>query len=123
MKRIADLRSDLDAVDAVDAALTDAAEILDVLGDEPGAETEAEAAIGRATKSLDELEMAANFDRPYDSHGAIVTIRAGAGGTDAADWTQMLGRMYLRWAENHRFETHVVADAPGDAPGLASMTS
>ncbi|MEA2784124.1 MAG: peptide chain release factor 2, partial [Candidatus Eremiobacteraeota bacterium] len=111
MKRIADLRSDLDAVDAVDAALTDAAEILDVLGDEPGAEAEAEAALARAVKALDELEMAANFDRPYDSHGAIVTIRAGAGGTDAADWTQMLGRMYLRWAENHGYETHVVEEA------------
>ena len=122
MKRIAELRSDLDAIDAVDAALTDAAEILEVLGDEPGAEAEADAAITRATKSLDELEMAANFDRPYDSHGAIVTIRAGAGGTDAADWTQMLGRMYLRWAENHGFETHVVEEAPGDEAGLRLIT-
>jgi peptide chain release factor 2 len=122
MKRIADLRSDLDAVDVVDAALTDAAEILDVLGDEPGAEAEAEAALARAVKALDELEMAANFDRPYDSHGAIVTIRAGAGGTDAADWTQMLGRMYLRWAENHGYETHVVEEAPGDEAGLRSIT-
>ncbi len=122
MKRIADLRSDLDAVDAVDAALVDAAEILDVLGDEPGAEAEAEAALARAVKALDELEMAANFDRPYDSHGAIVTIRAGAGGTDAADWTQMLGRMYLRWAENHGYETHVVEEAPGDEAGLRLIT-
>jgi peptide chain release factor 2 len=122
MKRIADLRTDIDAVDAVGAALTDAAEILEVLGDEPGAEAEADAALARATKSLDELEMAANFDRPYDSHGAIVTIRAGAGGTDAADWTQMLGRMYLRWAENHGYEAHVVEEAPGDEAGLRSLT-
>jgi peptide chain release factor 2 len=122
MKRIADLRADLDAVDAVDAALGDAAEIIEVLGDEEGAEAEADATIARANKALDELEMAANFDRPYDSHGAIVTIRAGAGGTDAADWTQMLGRMYLRWAENHRFETHVVEEAPGDEAGLRSIT-
>jgi peptide chain release factor 2 len=122
MKRIADLRSDLDAVDAVQAALDDAAEILDVLGDEEGAQAESDAALERATKALDALEMAANFDRPYDSHGAIVTIRAGAGGTDAADWTQMLGRMYLRWAENHGYETHVVEEAPGDEAGLRSIT-
>src|ERR1700688_4294906 len=122
MKRIADLRADLDAVDAVDAALGDAAEIIEVLGDEEGAEAEADAMIGRAVAALDQLEMAANFDRPYDSHGAIVTIRAGAGGTDAADWTQMLGRMYLRWAENHRFETQVVEEAPGDEAGLRSIT-
>ncbi len=122
MKRIADLRSDLDAVDVIEAELTDATELLDVLGDEPGAEAEAEAALERAVKALDALEMAANFDRPYDSHGAIVTIRAGAGGTDAADWTQMLGRMYLRWAENHGYETHVVEEAPGDEAGLRSIT-
>jgi peptide chain release factor 2 len=122
MKRIADLRSDLDAVDAVDAALGDAAEIIDILGDEEGAEAEADAMIARANSALVELEMAANFDRPYDSHGAIVTIRAGAGGTDAADWTQMLGRMYLRWAENHHFETQVVEEAPGDEAGLRSIT-
>src|SRR5947209_3887824 len=122
MKKIADLTSDLQAVDAVQAALDDAAEILEVLGDEEGAEAEAEAALARAVKALDDLEMAANFDRPYDSHGAIVTIRAGAGGTDAADWTQMLGRMYLRWAENHGYETHVVEEMPGDEAGLRSIT-
>jgi len=78
--------------------------------------------IARATSALDELEMAANFDRPYDSHGAIVTIRAGAGGTDAADWTQMLGRMYLRWAENHGYDAHVVEESPGEEAGLRSIT-
>jgi peptide chain release factor 2 len=122
MKRIADLRSDIEAVDSVAASLNDASEILDVLGDEEGAEAEADAMIARAVKALDDLEMAANFDRPYDSHGAIVTIRAGAGGTDAADWTQMLGRMYLRWAENHGYETHVVEEMPGDEAGLRSIT-
>ena len=122
MKRIADLRSDLDAVDAVEAALKDAAEIIEVLGDEEGAEEEADAMIARAVASLDDLEMAANFDRPYDSHGGIVTIRAGAGGTDAADWVQMLARMYLRWAESHGYEAHVIEEMPGDEAGLRSVT-
>jgi len=122
MKRISDLRSDLDAVDAVEAALKDAAEIIEVLGDEEGAEEEADAIIARAAASLDDLEMAANFDRPYDSHGAIVTIRAGAGGTDAADWVQMLARMYLRWAEGHGYEAHVIEEMPGDEAGLRSVT-
>src|SRR6202165_573362 len=122
MKKIADLTSDLDAVDAVQAALDDAAEIIEVLGDEEGAEAEADAIIARAVKALDDLEMAANFDRPYDSHGAIVTIRAGAGGTDAADWVQMLARMYLRWAENHGYETHVIQGCPGRERGLRSIT-
>ena len=122
MTRIADLRTDLDAIDAVAAALDDAAAPRDGLGAEAGAEGEADAMSARATTALDELEMAANFDRPYDSHGAIVTIRAGAGGTDAADWTQMLGRMYLRWAENHRYDARVVEEAPGEEAGLRSIT-
>ena len=122
MKRIADLRSDIDAIDAVEAALNDAAEMIGTFGDEPDALADADASIARANKALDELEIAATFDRPYDSHGAIVTIRAGAGGTDAADWTQMLARMYVRWAENHGYEAQVVDEAPGEEAGLRSIT-
>jgi peptide chain release factor 2 len=122
MKRIADVRNDVDAIANLEKLLDDAAETLDVLGDEPGAEAEVDGSIARAQADLDALEMAANFDRPYDSHGAIVTIRAGAGGTDAADWTQMLGRMYLKWAKNRGFDGAVVEEAPGDEAGLRSIT-
>jgi peptide chain release factor 2 len=122
MKRLADVRADVDAVADVTRTLDDAREMLEVLGDEPGTETEVDAMIARATAALDALEMAANFDRPFDSHGAIVTIRAGAGGTDAADWTQMLGRMYLKWAKNRGFEGAVVEESPGDEAGLRSIT-
>jgi peptide chain release factor 2 len=122
MKRIADVRSDVDAIAAVDARLDDAAETLEILGDEPGAEADVDAAIAHATADLERLEMAANFDRPYDSHGAIVTIRAGAGGTDAADWTQMLERMYLKWAKLRGFEGVVVEEAEADEAGLRLAT-
>src|SRR5437660_9966142 len=122
MKRIADLRSDLNAVDAVEAELHDAAEYLDVLGDEEGAGDEVDAIVARAVKALDDLEMAANFDRPYDSHGAIVTFRGGAGGSDAVDLTQMLGRMYLRWEENHGYETQFVDEMTGDEARLRLIT-
>lgn len=122
MKRIADVRNDVDAIASVERLLIDAAETLEVLGDEPGAEADVDAAIMRAAAELDGLEMAANFDRPYDSHGAIVTIRAGAGGTDAADWTQMLERMYLKWAKNRGFDTMVVEEAEADEAGLRLAT-
>ena len=122
MKRLADVRNDVDAIDAVEHGLGDAMETLEILGDEPGAEADVDAAIARAATQLDALEMAANFDRPYDSHGAIVTIRAGAGGTDAADWTQMLERMYLKWAKNRNFETVVVEEALADEAGLRLAT-
>jgi peptide chain release factor 2 len=122
MKRLADVRNDVEAIASVEQLLADAMETLEILGDEPGAEADVDAAIVRAAAQLDALEMAANFDRPYDSHGAIVTIRAGAGGTDAADWTQMLERMYLKWAKNRTFETVVVEEALADEAGLRLAT-
>ena len=122
MKRLADVRADVDAIGSVERLLDEAVEMLDVLGEEPETEAEVEAALARANGELDALEMAANFDRPYDSHGAIVTIRAGAGGTDAADWTQMLARMYLKWADRRRFESAVVDEAPAEEAGLRSIT-
>jgi peptide chain release factor 2 len=122
MKRLADVRNDVDAIGDVERTLADAAETLEILGDEPGAEADVDAAIAQASGDLDVLEMAANFDRPYDSHGAIVTIRAGAGGTDAADWTQMLERMYLKWAKNRGFEGAVVEEAEADEAGLRLAT-
>lgn len=122
MKRLADVRADVEAVAAVERELAEATELLDVLGEESGTEAEVDAALARVQADLDGLEMAANFDRPYDSHGAIVTIRAGAGGTDAADWAQMLARMYLKWAKNRDFEAQVVEEAPGEEAGLRSIT-
>ncbi|GAC1393168.1 MAG: peptide chain release factor 2 [Vulcanimicrobiaceae bacterium] len=92
------------------------------MADEPGADEEIEANIGRASKELDELEMAANFDGEFDDHNAIVSIYAGAGGVDAADWTQMLTRMYLRWAESKGFSTQIAEESPGEEAGLKSVT-
>ncbi len=122
MKRLADLREEVDAMTATARRLADAREMLEVLGDEEGAAAEVDALIGAAGADVDALEMAANFDREYDNHGAIVTIHAGAGGIDAADWTQMLARMYLRWAEGKGFDTHLAEESPAEEAGLKSVT-
>jgi peptide chain release factor 2 len=122
MKKLADLRSDVEAMDAVARQLADSLEMLEVFGDEPGVADDVDAAIADAAVRLDALEMAANFDRPYDDHDAIVTIHAGAGGTDAADWVQMLGRMYVRWAESKNFSAGIVEESPAEEAGLKSIT-
>ncbi len=109
-------------MDRIGAALADAREMLDVFGDEEDAQTEIDGSIARCERDLDELEMAANFDGEFDNHGAIVSIFAGAGGVDAADWTQMLLRMYLRWAEGHGFQTQLVEESPAEEAGLKSVT-
>ena len=62
------------------------------------------------------------FSGPYDDHDAILTLSAGAGGTDAQDWTQILLRMYVRWAEKNRLEVKTIDESPGDEAGLKSAT-
>ena len=122
MKELADLRAEAGRMDGVERALNDARELLELFSGDSSAETEVDTAIAQASTALDELEMAANFDGEFDSHSAIVSIYAGAGGVDAADWTQMLLRMYLRWADEKGFATQVVDESPAEEAGLKSVT-
>ncbi len=62
------------------------------------------------------------FSGEYDERSALLTISAGAGGTEATDWAEMLLRMYLRWAERHRYRTEVVDQQEGEQAGLKSVT-
>lgn len=69
-----------------------------------------------------ELKNELKFSGAYDSHDAILSIYAGAGGTDAQDWAQMLLRMYIRWAEAHNFTVVTVDESAGDEAGIKSTT-
>ena len=62
------------------------------------------------------------FNNPADNNNAFLFIQAGAGGTEAQDWAQMLARMYARWAERHGFTTKVVEEHPGDTAGIKNIT-
>jgi len=62
------------------------------------------------------------FSGEYDQNGAILTITAGAGGTEATDWAEMLLRMYLRWAQRHRYGTEIIDQLEGEEAGLKSAT-
>ena len=62
------------------------------------------------------------FSGDYDERSALLTISAGAGGTEATDWAEMLLRMYLRWAERHRFRTEILDQQEGEQAGLKSVT-
>ena len=69
-------------------------------------------------KNYDELERALLFSGEYDSNNAIVSVNAGAGGTEAQDWAQMLVRAYLRWAQREGFKVEVLEESPGEEAGL-----
>lgn len=69
-----------------------------------------------------ELRNELKFSGKYDDHDAIVSIYAGAGGTDAQDWAQMLHRMYVRWAENNNFDIKTIDESVGEEAGIKSVT-
>jgi peptide chain release factor 2 len=68
------------------------------------------------------LKADLKFSGPYDDHDAILSIYAGAGGTDAQDWAGMLQRMYVRWAETHKYTVATVDESAGDEAGVKSVT-
>ena len=75
-----------------------------------------------STRDVDQLQEEALFTGEYDSGPAVVSVHAGAGGTDSQDWAEMLLRMYLRWAERRGFKTEIVEATPGEEAGLKSAT-
>ncbi|HSX45878.1 MAG TPA: peptide chain release factor 2 [Candidatus Saccharimonadia bacterium] len=78
--------------------------------------------LDRSTNEFNALKEELKFNGPYDDHDAIISLYAGAGGTDAQDWTQMLLRMYSRYFENNGWKTTAVDESAGDEAGLKSVT-
>jgi peptide chain release factor 2 len=85
-------------------------------------EAEIQAELDRCVKFVDELELRKILSGPDDNRNAILTINAGAGGTEAQDWAEMLLRMYTRWAERKGFEVLLADEQEGDVAGIKSGT-
>ncbi|MGZ6697648.1 MAG: peptide chain release factor 2 [Solirubrobacteraceae bacterium] len=83
---------------------------------------ELEEQLGSVQERLDELEEERLFSGPYDAGDALVTINAGAGGTDAQDWAEMVLRMMMRWAERRGFKVELLEASPGEEAGIKSAT-
>lgn len=83
---------------------------------------EAESNVTQLAHELDQWELQQLLSGMYDQKGAVLTINAGAGGTDAQDWAEMLLRMYTRWAEAHRYKVHLAEMSEGDEAGIKSAT-
>jgi len=84
--------------------------------------TEAETNLTQLSHELDRWELEQLLSGPYDAKGAVLTINAGAGGTDAQDWAEMLLRMYSRWAEKRGYKVHLAEKSEGDEAGIKSVT-
>jgi peptide chain release factor 2 len=118
------LTDDVSLLDSLAAAIEDAQTLYD-LGVEEGDDTvEAEVATNVADleQRFDALELRALFTGEYDEGDAVCELHAGEGGTDAQDWTEMMLRMYLRWAERRGFSVEVDEVTPGQEAGILSAT-
>jgi len=117
--------SELERVTGMDARIDDL-ETLVEMGTEDGGDAdtmaEAERELVAVQKAVAELEVRTLLAGEYDERAAVVTIRSGAGGVDAADFAEMLMRMYLRWAERHGYPTKVMDTSYAEEAGLKSAT-
>jgi len=118
------IEAQLNAFSSVEQKLEDS-EVLIEMAEEEGDEEllkEAENNLKEVEKELNELEVKKVLSGEYDKNNAIVTIHAGAGGTESCDWAEMLMRMYLRWAERKGFEVEILDLQENEEAGIKSAT-
>ncbi|XP_073000369.1 peptide chain release factor PrfB1, chloroplastic [Typha latifolia] len=116
IKLLTDFKSQVEEAETI-VKLTEELESIDT-----GLLEEALKIIRELTKELDRFEMTQLLSGPYDKEGAVINISAGAGGTDAQDWADMLLRMYVRWGEKQRYKTKVVEKSMGEEAGIKSAS-
>lgn len=121
---LARLKNQLEKIGSLRSQLDDLGVLLDLAGEEDSASALVE--VGKEAKELADLinalEVETLLNGEYDSRGAVVTIRSGAGGDDATDFAEMLMRMYLRYAEKHGLKTQVLDVSYAEGAGIKSAT-
>ena len=122
MQELSSLREKVEAWDAIGRRAHDALDLHSMAEDDPALLAELEAEATALEAELEAREFALAMSGPHDGAGAILSIHAGAGGTEAQDWAQMLLRMYLRWAEKRKFKTFITDETQGEEAGLKSVT-
>ncbi|TCD58918.1 peptide chain release factor 2 [Synechococcus sp. BS56D] len=124
MRRLDEVKAQLEQLGQWRSAVDDAQATLELYDLEPDDEMLSEAQQGLTTlrNDLDRWELERLLSGEYDKEGAVLSINAGAGGTDAQDWALMLMRMYTRWAEDHGMKVSVDELSEGEEAGIKSCT-
>ena len=124
MRNLDEVKAQLQQLQIWRSSIEDAQATLELYDLEPDDEMLAEAQQGLdgLRQGLDRWELERLLSGDYDKEGAVLTINAGAGGTDAQDWAQMLLRMYTRWAEDHDMKVTVDELSEGEEAGIKSAT-
>jgi peptide chain release factor 2 len=123
-KERAKLEQVVGGLDRLKQSLEDASELIDLAAEESDASAAAgiESDVNRAAAEVEKLEFQRMFPGKMDSHNAFLDIQAGAGGTEAQDWAQMLLRMYLKWADSHGIKTEIIDQSDGEVAGIKGAT-
>jgi peptide chain release factor 2 len=123
-KERAKLEQVVGSLDGLKRSLNDASELIDLAAEESDASAAAgiEADVNAAAAEVERLEFQRMFPGKMDSHNAFLDIQAGAGGTEAQDWAQMLLRMYLKWADSHGIKTEIIDQSDGEVAGIKGAT-
>jgi peptide chain release factor 2 len=116
------LREELTTWQALTARSNDLVELAAMADADPALDSGVDAEYEQLLRDYERLRTSLLFSGPYDVANAIVSISAGAGGTEATDWAEMIVRMYLRWAERHKFGTEILDQLEGEEAGLKSAT-
>jgi peptide chain release factor 2 len=112
----------LETYRSLEADVADLEPLVEMAEEEPSLADELEEQFASAEQRLEELEEERLFSGRYDGGDALVTVNAGAGGTDAQDWAEMVLRMEMRWAEKRGFQTELLEVSEGEEAGIKSAT-
>jgi peptide chain release factor 2 len=121
---LARVSEDIERVEGLDGRVSDLETLYQLAREEDDDSFEPELATGieALQRDLDQLELRALFTGEHDERDAICEVHSGAGGTDAQDWTEMMLRMYMRWADRRGFEVELDEVQPGTEAGISSAT-
>ena len=124
MRQQSQLKSSVDGYDAQIRAAEDAKVMIDLAEEarDDAAAGEAAAMLTAVEDAISKMEFARMLSGPYDRNGALVSINAGAGGTESQDWAEMLLRMFSRWGERKGYKLEELDRQPGDEAGIKSAT-
>jgi peptide chain release factor 2 len=124
MQKLTNIKSTWDQIHRWQDQLSDAEVALEMLGEEPdpGLFSETDGQLQEVDKALSRWELRQLLSGPHDEKGAVLTITAGAGGTDAQDWSEMLLKLYTRWAENQGYKVTLSEYSEGAEAGIKSAT-
>jgi peptide chain release factor 2 len=122
MLELSELQEQVRAWDGLHRRLSETQELLLMAEDDPAMLTELASETGELEEELEKREFDLALSGKYDSGSGIFSIHAGAGGTEAQDWAEMLLRMYLRWAERKGYKTEITDMTQGEEAGIKSVT-